>query len=102
LTGLTIAVRLTYRPLLTKRPAQIGQSPAERYHGLRLIPVRQLGRLLVIYNHCPWSKKNRIYIVLQGKYVDHPSRIRVRVADDGTWVSGTSVIVMEGVLIIDW
>lgn len=36
------------------------------------------------------------YTIVQGKYVDHPSNIRVHVATDGIWVSGTAVIVMEG------
>lgn len=41
-------------------------------------------------------KKNQEYLILQGKYVDQPSVIRVNVADDGIWVSGSSIIVMEG------
>jgi len=40
--------------------------------------------------------KEQDFPILQGKYVEHPSVIRVRVADEGVWVSGSSVIVMEG------
>lgn len=42
--------------------------------------------------------KNRDYKILQGKYIEHPSTIRVNVANDGIWVSGSSAIVMEGQL----
>jgi PhzF family phenazine biosynthesis protein len=41
---------------------------------------------------------NRHYLILQGKYVEHPSTIRVEVVEEGIWVSGSSVIVMEGQL----
>lgn len=41
-------------------------------------------------------KKNKNFLILQGKYVDHPSTIRVEVVENGIWVSGSSVIVMEG------
>lgn len=41
-------------------------------------------------------KKNQDYLVLQGKYVEHPSTIRVKVTEDGIWVSGSSALVMEG------
>ena len=40
--------------------------------------------------------KGQDFRILQGKYVEHPSVIRVRVVDNGVWVSGSSVIVMEG------
>lgn len=43
-----------------------------------------------------YIKKNQDYLILQGKYVEHPSVIRVNIVDDGIWVSGSSVIVMEG------
>jgi trans-2,3-dihydro-3-hydroxyanthranilate isomerase len=45
-----------------------------------------------------YIEKNRDYKILQGVYVDHPSVIHVKVVDDGVWVSGSSVIVMEGKL----
>ena len=40
--------------------------------------------------------KHRHYMILQGTFVNHPSTIRIQVTDDGIWVSGSSVIVMEG------
>jgi trans-2,3-dihydro-3-hydroxyanthranilate isomerase len=43
-------------------------------------------------------KQNHDYQILQGTAVQHPSSIRVKVAGDGVWVSGSSVIVMEGTL----
>jgi trans-2,3-dihydro-3-hydroxyanthranilate isomerase len=41
-------------------------------------------------------ERNRDYRILQGTAVKHPSDIHVRVEDEGIWVSGSSVIVMEG------
>ncbi|MFB6457154.1 PhzF family phenazine biosynthesis protein [Chitinophaga sp. Hz27] len=38
--------------------------------------------------------------ILQGKYIAHPSDIQVQVVSDGIWVSGTSVIVMEGKIFV--
>lgn len=43
-------------------------------------------------------KQNQDYQILQGTAVQHPSSIHVKVASDGVWVSGSSVIVMEGTL----
>ncbi|WP_295716012.1 PhzF family phenazine biosynthesis protein [Mucilaginibacter sp.] len=43
-------------------------------------------------------KQNQDYQILQGTAVQHPSSIHVKVAGDGVWVSGSSVIVMEGTL----
>jgi PhzF family phenazine biosynthesis protein len=43
-----------------------------------------------------YLKNNQDYKILQGTVVQHPSIIQVYVASDGVWVSGTSVIVMEG------
>ena len=43
-----------------------------------------------------YIKKDRNFLILQGKYVDHPSTIRVKVVENGIWVSGSSTIVMEG------
>ncbi|SRR5258708_2386575 len=40
------------------------------------------------------------YDILQGVEVGHPSSIRVKVSAEGVWVSGSSVIVMEGILYI--
>ena len=45
-----------------------------------------------------YIRKNKDYRVLQGAYIDHPSNIEVRVLEDGILISGSSVIVMEGVL----
>jgi trans-2,3-dihydro-3-hydroxyanthranilate isomerase len=41
---------------------------------------------------------NQDYQILQGTAVKHPSSIRVQVTKEGIWVSGTSVIVMEGII----
>jgi trans-2,3-dihydro-3-hydroxyanthranilate isomerase len=41
-------------------------------------------------------ERNRDYRILQGTAVKHPSDIHVRVEDEGIWVSGSSVIIMEG------
>jgi trans-2,3-dihydro-3-hydroxyanthranilate isomerase len=41
-------------------------------------------------------QKHKNYRILQGKLVDQPSAIQVKVVDGGIWVSGSSVIVMEG------
>jgi PhzF family phenazine biosynthesis protein len=43
-------------------------------------------------------QKDRDYRILQGEYVDQPSTIQVKVVSDGVWISGSSVIVMEGKL----
>jgi len=45
-----------------------------------------------------YIEKNRDYKILQGKYISHPSTVRINVASDGIWVSGSSAIVMEGQL----
>ncbi|MCW3463026.1 PhzF family phenazine biosynthesis protein [Chitinophaga nivalis] len=47
-----------------------------------------------------YIKKDQDYLILQGKYVEHPSSIRVKVVDDGIWVSGSAIIVMEGAIYI--
>ena len=43
-------------------------------------------------------KKDKDFRILQGTAVKHPSSIRIHVSSDGIWVSGSSVIVMEGTL----
>jgi len=43
-------------------------------------------------------RKDLDYRILQGEYVDQPSTIQVKVVSDGVWISGSSVIVMEGKL----
>jgi len=43
-----------------------------------------------------YIKKNQDFLILQGELVEHPSTIRVKVVENGIWVSGSSVIVMEG------
>jgi trans-2,3-dihydro-3-hydroxyanthranilate isomerase len=43
-----------------------------------------------------YVKKDQNFLILQGKYVEHPSTIRVKVVENGIWVSGSSTIVMEG------
>jgi PhzF family phenazine biosynthesis protein len=44
--------------------------------------------------------RNTDYTILQGTAVKHPSSIHVNVSEDGIWVSGSSVIVMEGTLYV--
>jgi trans-2,3-dihydro-3-hydroxyanthranilate isomerase len=43
-----------------------------------------------------YIKKNQHFLILQGRQVEHPSTIRVEVVENGIWVSGSSIIVMEG------
>lgn len=43
-------------------------------------------------------QKGADYRILQGEFVNQPSIIQVKVADDGIWISGSSVIVMKGEL----
>jgi PhzF family phenazine biosynthesis protein len=47
-----------------------------------------------------YIQKDRHYHILQGKYMEQPSTIRVQVVADGILVSGSSVIVMEGRLYV--
>ncbi|HTJ50600.1 MAG TPA: PhzF family phenazine biosynthesis protein [Cyclobacteriaceae bacterium] len=47
-----------------------------------------------------YIKKDIDFKILQGTAVKHPSYIHVNVSSDGIWVSGSSVIVMEGVLYV--
>ena len=42
--------------------------------------------------------KGEDYQILQGECTNQLSTIHVKVVDDGIWVSGSSVIVMEGKL----
>jgi PhzF family phenazine biosynthesis protein len=42
--------------------------------------------------------KDKEFKILQGAAVEHPSDLRVKVTGEGIWVSGSSTIVMEGVL----
>ncbi len=44
--------------------------------------------------------QGQAYQILQGVLVNHASSIQVKVTPEGIWVSGSSVIVMEGELII--
>lgn len=45
-----------------------------------------------------YIKTGHDYRILQGTAVKHPSSIHINVAGDGIWVSGSSVIVMEGTI----
>jgi len=45
-----------------------------------------------------YIKQEKDYRILQGTAVKHPSSIHVKVSGDGIWVSGSSVIVMEGTI----
>jgi len=45
-----------------------------------------------------YIRKHQDFQILQGKYIDQLSIIHVKVVDDGIWVSGTAVLVMEGEL----
>jgi PhzF family phenazine biosynthesis protein len=43
-------------------------------------------------------KQGQDYRILQGTAVKHPSSIHIKVEENGIWVSGSSVIVMEGTI----
>jgi trans-2,3-dihydro-3-hydroxyanthranilate isomerase len=43
-------------------------------------------------------EKNQNYQILQGVELNQPSSINLKVASDGVWISGSSVITMEGVI----
>jgi trans-2,3-dihydro-3-hydroxyanthranilate isomerase len=58
------------------------------------------GPLAGFLHHNGIIEKNRPYTFLQGVAMQHPSVIQVEVEDSGIWVSGSSVIVMEGRLYI--
>ncbi|WP_183577381.1 PhzF family phenazine biosynthesis protein [Mucilaginibacter sp. X5P1] len=45
-----------------------------------------------------YINKDADFQILQGEYVSQPSIIHAKVVNDGVWVSGSSVIVMEGKL----
>lgn len=47
-----------------------------------------------------YINKDQHYQILQGNYVEHPSTIHVQVVDNGVWVSGSSIIVMEGQIFV--
>ena len=48
-----------------------------------------------------YVEKNQSYRILQGAHVSRPSVIETEVVDDGIWISGSSIIVMEGVMYLD-
>jgi trans-2,3-dihydro-3-hydroxyanthranilate isomerase len=58
------------------------------------------GPLAGYLEHHRYLKKEVDYRFLQGVQMSHPSSINVRVTDNGIWVSGSSVLVMEGQLYI--
>jgi PhzF family phenazine biosynthesis protein len=45
-----------------------------------------------------YIKQGIVYQFLQGVKMNHPSVIKLKVLPDGIWISGSSVIVMEGVI----
>ncbi|MFC0515538.1 PhzF family phenazine biosynthesis protein [Mucilaginibacter angelicae] len=47
-----------------------------------------------------YIKQDEDHQILQGAYIEHPSVIHVNVSADGVWISGSSVIVMEGKLFL--
>src|SRR5450432_1119884 len=47
-----------------------------------------------------YIQKGVDYQILQGQYINRPSSIHVKVVADGIWISGSSVIVMEGELFL--
>lgn len=59
------------------------------------------GPLAGYLNHVGHIEQKKSYRILQGVLINHPSSIHVRVMPEGIWVSGSSVIVMEGQLYID-
>ncbi|HMI02283.1 MAG TPA: PhzF family phenazine biosynthesis protein [Pedobacter sp.] len=56
------------------------------------------GPLTGYLEHYGFIERNKDYRILQGTAVKHSSDIHVRVEEDGIWVSGSSVIVMEGAI----
>ncbi len=54
------------------------------------------GPMMGYLEHLGLIQKNKEYKILQGVQVKHPSTIIAKVTDDGIWISGSSVIVMEG------
>lgn len=56
------------------------------------------GPLVGYLEQSGYISKYQDFRILQGTYVNQPSVIHVKVVDDGIWVGGTSVIVMEGEL----
>ena len=45
-----------------------------------------------------YIRQNKDYSILQGEKMGQPSTLQLRVSDEGIWVSGSSVIVMEGAI----
>jgi len=56
------------------------------------------GLLAGYLHHKKYIEPLRNHLILQGLQMEHPSAIRVNVSSEGIWVSGSSVIVMEGAL----
>lgn len=54
------------------------------------------GPLAGYLHQLKYIEQDTDYIILQGTAVKHPSKIHVKISLDGIWVSGSSVIVMEG------
>jgi len=54
------------------------------------------GPLIGYLEKLGYIDKDKDFRILQGAYVNQPSVIHVKVVNDGIWVSGSSVIVMEG------
>jgi len=58
------------------------------------------GPLAGYLHHLGYIKPDTDYQILQGTYVDHPSIIHANVSAEGIWISGSSVILMEGKLFL--
>ena len=56
------------------------------------------GPLAFFLYHKKYINLNEDCYILQGVKMGQPSTIQIRVSDEGIWVSGSSVIVMEGTL----
>ena len=56
------------------------------------------GPLAGYLEHLGFIHQGTDYSILQGELVNQPSVIKVKVVNDGVWISGSSVIVMKGEL----
>lgn len=56
------------------------------------------GPLAGLLFHNKYVQQDRSYQILQGVKMNHPSMIQFEVKKEGIWISGSSVIVMEGII----
>ena len=68
--------------------------------GRRLATGTSAGPLAGYVERFGYAKVDNNYTVLQGVAVQHPSLIDVKITCDGIWAGGTSVVFMEGSILI--